>query len=246
MVDLAGSVALVTGAAAGIGRACAIALADAGADVAVLDVDVEGLAETADLVRYRGRSALARTVDVTDLAAVQAAVDAVLARWGRLDAAVNNAGVAGPYLPVDQYPEDEFLRVLHVDLVGVWRCLRTELAVMRRQGSGSVVNVSSMLGSAAMADNGAYVAAKHGVNGLTRTAALEMGSIGVRVNAVAPGVTRSGMTSAVSDELLGAVPLGRIAEPDEVAAAVTWLCSPESAYVTGTVLVADGGWLAGR
>lgn len=246
MADLAGSVALVTGAAAGIGRACAIALADAGADLAVLDVDAAGLAGTAGEVRERGRAAQTLVADVTDLAAVQSAVDEVVARWGRLDAAVNNAGVAGPYLPVDRYPEDEFLRVLQVDLVGVWRCLRAELAVMRRQRSGSVVNVSSMLGSAAMADNGAYVAAKHGVNGLTRTAALEMGPVGVRVNAVEPGVTRSGMTSAVSDELLAAVPLGRIAEPGEIAAAVTWLCSPESAYVTGTVLAADGGWLAGR
>lgn len=246
MPDRADPVALVTGAAAGIGRACAVALAAAGADVAVLDVDAAGLAGTADAVRELGRSALPLVADVTDLAAVQSAVDGVVARWGRLDAAVNNAGVAGPYLPLDRYPEDEFLRVLQVDLVGVWRCLRAELAVMRRQGSGTVVNVSSMLGSAAMADNGAYVAAKHGVNGLTRAAALEMGPVGVRVNAVAPGVTRSGMTSAVSDELLHAVPLGRIAEPDEVAAAVTWLCSAESAYVTGTVLVADGGWLAGR
>lgn len=246
MPDRADPVALVTGAAAGIGRACAVALAAAGADVAVLDVDAAGLAGTADAVRELGRSALPLVADVTDIAAVQSAVDGVVARWGRLDAAVNNAGVAGPYLPLDRYPEEEFLRVLQVDLVGVWRCLRAELAVMRRQGSGSVVNVSSMLGSAAMADNGAYVAAKHGVNGLTRAAALEMGPVGVRVNAVAPGVTRSGMTSAVSDELLHAVPLGRIAEPDEVAAAVTWLCSAESAYVTGTVLVADGGWLAGR
>lgn len=246
MAELAGSVALVTGAAAGIGRACAIALADAGADVAVLDVDAAGLAGTAEAVHDRGRAAQALVANVTDLAAVQSAVDAVTARWGRLDVAVNNAGVAGPYLPVDRYPEDEFLRVLQVDLVGVWRCLRAELAVMRRQGSGCVVNVSSMLGSAAMADNGAYVAAKHGVIGLTRTAALEMGPVGVRVNAVAPGVTRSGMTSAVSDELLRAVPLGRIAEPAEIAAAVTWLCSPASAYVTGTVLTADGGWLAGR
>jgi NAD(P)-dependent dehydrogenase (short-subunit alcohol dehydrogenase family) len=123
--------------------------------------------------------------------------------------------------------------------------MRAEIRHMRTQGSGAIVNTSSMLGAAAMPDNSAYIAAKHAVHGLTRAAALELGGTGVRVNAIAPGVTRTGMTSAVSDELLTRVPLGRIAEPEEIAAAVVWLCSPQASYITGSVLVADGGWLAG-
>jgi len=236
---------MVTGAASGIGRASALAFAAAGARVAVLDVDGEGVAGTAEKVRAAGGEAISFGVDVTDVAAVQDAVDATVAVFGSLDAAHNNAGVAGPYLPLDEYPPEEFYRVLQVDLIGVWHCLRAQIAVMRRQGAGAIVNTSSMLGDAAMPDNGAYVAAKHGVNGLTRAAAVELAGAGIRVNAVAPGVTRTGMTSDVSDDLLRRVPIGRIAEPEEIANAVVWLCSPAASYVTGTVLVADGGWLAG-
>jgi NAD(P)-dependent dehydrogenase (short-subunit alcohol dehydrogenase family) len=243
--DLVGAAALVTGAASGIGRASALAFARAGADVALVDIDKDGLARTAEMVRAAGQEAEAILADVTDLRAVEMAVQRTVTRFGRLDAAHNNAGVAGPYLPVDEYPPEEFGRVLRVDLIGVWHCLRAETAQMRRQHSGAIVNTSSMLGDAAMPDNAAYIAAKHGVNGLTRAAALELGPCGIRVNAIAPGVTRTAMTSAVSSELLRAVPLGRIAEPEEVAAAAVWLCSPAASYVTGTVLEVDGGWLAG-
>jgi NAD(P)-dependent dehydrogenase (short-subunit alcohol dehydrogenase family) len=234
--DLSGRVALITGAASGIGRASALAFASAGAFVALVDVEADGLA---------GSRAEVLVADVTDLRAVAAAVGRAVQVFGRLDAAHNNAGVPGPYVPLDEYSEEDFLRVLQVDLAGVWRCMRAEIRQMRSQGSGAIVNTSSMLGAAAMPDNGAYVAAKHGVHGLTRAAALELGGTGIRVNAIAPGVTRTGMTSAVSDELLRAVPLGRMAEPEEIAAAAVWLCSPEASYITGSVLVADGGWLAG-
>ena len=243
--DLSGHVALVTGAASGIGRASAMAFAVAGASVALIDIDADGLDRTADAVHSAGGDAEVIAADVTDIDAMADAVAKTVARFGRLDAAHNNAGVAGPYLPLDEYPADEFLRVLQVDLIGVWHCMRAEIAQMRLQGSGAIVNTSSMLGAAAMPDNGPYVAAKHAVNGLTRTAALELASAGIRVNALAPGVTRTGMTSNVSDELLRAVPMNRIAEPEEIAAAAVWLCSPQASYVTGTVLVADGGWLAG-
>ena len=243
--ELSGRVAMVTGAASGIGRASALAFAEAGARVAVLDVDATSLSATAQKVQAAGGEVLELVVDVTDAAAVAAAVTATLDAFGSLDAAHNNAGVAGPYLPLDEYPPEEFHRVLQVDLVGVWHCLRAQIPVMRRQGSGAIVNTSSMLGDAAMANNGAYVAAKHGVNGLTRAAALELAGTGIRVNAIAPGVTRSGMTSGVSDELLRTVPLGRIAEPEEIAAAAVWLCTSGASYVTGAVLAADGGWLAG-
>src|SRR6266516_4192688 len=221
--DMSGRAALITGAASGIGRASAIAFAAAGASVALIDIDADGLEDTAAAVKAAGRHAVVFVADVTDLRAVTAAVEDAAAVFGRLDAAHNNAGVPGPYVPLDEYEEEDFMRVLQVDLVGVWRCMRAEIRYMRSQRSGAIVNTSSMLGGAAMPDNGAYVAAKHGVHGLTRT----------------------GMTSAVSDELLTRVPLGRIAEPEEIAAAAVWLCSPQASYITGSVLVADGGWLAG-
>ena len=244
-VDLSGRTALITGAASGIGRASALAFAAAGANVALVDIDGDGLAGTAAAARKLGPSTEVIQADVTDLGAVTAAVARTVEVFGRLDAAHNNAGVPGPYVPLDEYSEEDFLRVLQVDLVGVWRCMRAEIRQLRTQRAGAIVNTSSMLGAAAMPDNGAYVAAKHGVHGLTRAAALELGGTGIRVNAIAPGVTRTGMTSAVSDELLRSVPLRRIAEPEEIAAAVVWLCSPEASYITGSVLAADGGWLAG-
>jgi NAD(P)-dependent dehydrogenase (short-subunit alcohol dehydrogenase family) len=243
--DLSGRAALITGAASGIGRASALAFASAGASVALLDIDAEGLADTAAAASAAGVRAEALVADVRDLQAVTGAVGCAVTAFGRLDAALNNAGVPGPYLPLDEYSEEDFMRILQVDLAGVWRCMRAEIRQMRAQGHGAIVNTSSMLGAAAMPDNGAYIAAKHGVHGLTRAAALELGGTGIRVNAIAPGVTRTGMTSAVSDDLLRTVPLGRIAEPAEIAAAAVWLCSPEASYITGSVLVADGGWLAG-
>jgi NAD(P)-dependent dehydrogenase (short-subunit alcohol dehydrogenase family) len=243
--DLSGSAALITGAASGIGRASALAFASAGASVALVDIDAEGLADAAAAARAVGPRAEVLVADVRDLGAVTGAVGRAVAAFGRLDAALNNAGVPGPYVPLDEYSEEDFMQILQVDLAGVWRCMRAEIRYMRSQRSGAIVNTSSMLGAAAMPDNGAYVAAKHGVHGLTRAAALELGGTGIRVNAIAPGVTRTGMTSAVSDELLRAVPLGRIAEPEEIAAAAVWLCSPDASYITGSVLVADGGWLAG-
>jgi NAD(P)-dependent dehydrogenase (short-subunit alcohol dehydrogenase family) len=243
--DLSGCSALITGAASGIGRASAIAFATAGASVALVDIDASGLADTAAAASALGPRAEALVADVTDLQEVSRAVARAVEIFGRLDAAHNNAGVPGPYVPLDEYEEEDFMRVLQVDLIGVWRCMRAEIRHMRAQRSGAIVNTSSMLGAAAMPDNSAYITAKHGVHGLTRAAALELGGTGIRVNAIAPGVTRTGMTSAVSDELLAAVPLGRMAEPAEIAAAAVWLCSPEASYITGSVLAADGGWLAG-
>lgn len=164
--ELAGQVALVTGATSGIGRASALAFAAAGVSVALIDIDQCGLEATATKIRNAGVDALTIAADVTDLDTIAAAVERIVAQFGRLDAA-HNAGIAGPYLPLDDYPADEFLRVLQVDLIGVWHCMRAEIAQMRRQRSGAIVNTSSMLGGAAMPNNGPYVAAKHAVNGLT-------------------------------------------------------------------------------
>jgi len=237
--DLTGMGVLVTGAASGIGRASAFAFAAAGAQVAAADVDGAGLAT---LAGASGGRIVAVPADVRDPDQVEAMVATAVDSLGRIDIAHNNAGVPGPYRPAWEYTEDEFAAVLAVDLVGVWRCLKFEARHMVARRAGSIVNTSSMLGLVGMADNAAYTAAKHGVHGLTRSAALELAPYGVRVNALAPGVTRTGMTSGVSDELLADVPMRRITEPEEIADAVLWLAC--SASATGTVLTVDGGYTA--
>ena len=239
MSDLTGMGVLVTGAASGIGRASAIAFAAAGARVAAADVDGPGLASLAGAA---GGRIVPVVTDVREPDQAEAMVATAVETLGRLDVAHNNAGVPGPYRPLWEYTDDEFAAVLAVDLVGVWRCLKFEARHMIARGAGSIVNTSSMLGVVGMADNAAYTAAKHGVHGLTRSAALELAPYGVRVNAVAPGVTRTGMISGVSDELLADVPLRRIAEPDEIADAVLWLAA--GTYTTGTILTVDGGYTA--
>jgi NAD(P)-dependent dehydrogenase (short-subunit alcohol dehydrogenase family) len=237
--DLTGLGVLVTGAASGIGRASALAFVEAGARVAAADVDAPGLTALADAAEGR---IVPIPTDVRDPDQVEAMVATAVDVLGRLDVAHNNAGVPGPYRALWEYTEDEFAAVLAVDLVGVWRCLKFEARYMTARRRGSIVNTSSMLGVVGMADNAPYTAAKHGVHGLTRSAALELAPYGVRVNAVAPGVTRTAMTSGVSDELLADVPLRRIAEPDEIADAVLWLAA--GTYTTGTVLTVDGGYTA--
>jgi NAD(P)-dependent dehydrogenase (short-subunit alcohol dehydrogenase family) len=234
--DLSGAAVLVTGAASGIGRAGALAFAAAGAWVAAVDVDAEGLATLPEESDGRIQPIVA---DVREPDQVENAVANTVAAFGRLDIAHNNAGVAGPFRPLWEYAEEEFAAVLAVDLLGVWRCLKFEARQMIGQdGGGCIVNTSSMLGTVGMADNAAYTAAKHGVHGLTCAAALELAPYGVRVNAVAPGITRTGTVG----DLLADVPLGRIAEPEEIADAVLWLAG--ASYATGAVVSLDGGYTA--
>ena len=248
MADLTGKVALVTGAASGIGVASALAFAEAGATVAVCDRDRAGAEATAKLIGDAGAEACAVGVDVTDAAQVQAMVEEVVGRFGRLDCAHNNAGITGPTALTADYDPEQWDLVLAVNLTGVFHCLRHELAAMLRSGGGAIVNTASFSGLVAVPRIAAYVASKHGVVGLTKAAAVEYGRKGIRVNAVCPGSTRTPMVDGFSggdprvEEALAAVsPMRRLAEPEEIARTVVWLCSDEASFVNGHALAVDGG-----
>ena len=253
---LEGRVALVTGAASGIGRATALVFADEGAKLLLADVDGAGGGETVRLAGERGAEAFFITCDVSDSALVEALVEGCVERFGRLDCAFNNAGIGGESARLADYDEEAWNRVLAVNLTGVFLCMKSELRQMVTQGGGAIVNAASLVGVMGYPNLGAYNAAKHGVVGLTRTAALEYASHGIRVNAVCPGwietplVMDSGPQPAsipeVYEALAGLMPLGRLGKPEEVAAAVAWLCSDASSFVTGHPLLVDGGALAGR
>lgn len=250
---LEGRAVLVTGAAQGIGRATAELLVAEGARVLLCDVDVERCEALRDeLVAGGGEVRFVRT-DVTSEEEVAAAVAAAVSAFGRLDAAVNNAAVIADHRPLAEARLEEFRRVLSVDLEGVFLCLKHELAQLLAQGNGgSIVNVASVNGQRARPMAVAYNAAKHGVIGLTRTAAVENVRHGIRVNAVCPGATLTPMMVAAMerrgvdpDEHAATLsPMGRFARPDEIAEGIVWLCSPASSYVTGELLAVDGGYLA--
>ncbi|MBF4571870.1 SDR family oxidoreductase [Herbiconiux sp. VKM Ac-1786] len=244
--EFAGRVALVTGAAGGIGRASALELAARGAAVMVGDIDERGEA-TAREIREAGGLAASVVVDVGDAESVHAMVDATIAEFGRLDFAHNNAGVSAIGRTADLEPE-QFERVIRVNLLGVFHCIKYEIPRMLEVGGGAIVNTASMWAFTGSAGKSAYAASKHGVAGLTRTAAVEYGAEGLRINAVAPGPIETAMTRAAPDDLMARIvehtAVKRIGAPEEIARAVAWLCSDESSYVNGTVMPVDGGWLA--
>ena len=270
--EMSDRVAIVTGAAGGIGRATALAFARQGARVAVTDIDLAGAEETAHRISQAGGDALAWRTDVTKPGDVAALVERTIGAFGRLDFAHNNAGVAhmGPDLTFTaDYPEEEWDRIIAVNLKGVWLCLKHEIPAMlaradpqggthggihsseqRGAQRGAIVNTASVLGLVGSKGHAAYVASKHGVAGLTKTAALEYARYGIRINAVCPGVIRTAMVESVAadprleEAYLRSQAIRRYGEPDEVANAVIWLCSDAASFVTGHMLSVDGGQVA--
>jgi NAD(P)-dependent dehydrogenase (short-subunit alcohol dehydrogenase family) len=250
---LDGKSALITGGGGGIGRATALAFAREGARVAVADVVVEAAGETVALVNAAGGQAISLSGDVSRDADVRVMIEAVVGTYGRLDCAFNNAGIAGWQVDAvgkktAEWSEEAFDRMIAVNLKGVWLCMRHELPQMQAQGGGAIVNTGSIAGLAGLYTASAYVAAKHGVVGLTKTAAIEYAEANIRVNAVCPGYIRTPMTEPGmrlrGEAILAQTPFKRLGNPEEIAEMVVWLCSERASYVSGAAYNVDGGWMA--
>ncbi|OUS79709.1 SDR family NAD(P)-dependent oxidoreductase [Rhodococcus sp. NCIMB 12038] len=251
-MDLTDRTIIITGAGSGIGAATALHLAEAGANIAVVDLDPAGEV-IADKIQSGGGKASFFRTDVSDEHQVEAMVEGVVARFGKIDGAFNNAGVEQCNLALHELTAQQWDRAIAVDLTGVFNCLKYEIRAMLETGGGSIVNTASSLGKVAIPNASEYVAAKHGVVGLTLAAATDYGQKGIRVNAVMPGITNTALVARISadprfaayfDKLRDRHVLGRFGEPGEIAEAVGWLLSDSASFVTGTAMAVDGGFLA--
>ncbi|WP_327725626.1 glucose 1-dehydrogenase [Streptomyces europaeiscabiei] len=247
-VNFANKVAFVTGASSGIGRATALAFARAGASVAAVDIDEEGAAETVRQIEKGGGTAIALTCDVTSEAAVSGAVQATLDSFGRLDAAFNNAGIEQPVAPLAEIGETDLDHLIAVNLKGVFLCMQSQVPAMLAGGGGTIVNTASGAGVVGIAGQAVYCATKFGVVGMTKAAALDYAALGVRINAVCPGIIQTPMMDRFTggtDEgrarVVAQEPIGRMGSPEEIADAVLWLSSDASSFVVGHAMVVDGG-----
>ncbi|MCZ7502698.1 glucose 1-dehydrogenase [Agrobacterium sp. ST15.13.015] len=248
-ISFKNKVALVTGAASGMGLAAARAFAEAGAAVALADVNEDAVRASADALASAGHRVIAIRCDVANMDQVAAMVDRTVAEFGRLDAAFNNAGVQSPVAETADADPKDYDFVMGVNLRGVWNCMKYELLQMRRQGSGAIVNNSSLGGLVGIAERGIYHASKHGVVGLTKSAGLEYAAKGIRINAICPGIIETPMVTGMletqpeaMDALMQVVPMSRLGKAEEIANAVLWLCSDAASYIIGHALPVDGGY----
>ncbi len=246
-----GKTAIVTGGSAGIGRAAALAFARKGARVVIGDVNASGGTETVEMIEEKGGDAFFIETDVSKAEDVKRMVQQTVDTYGRLDFAFNNAGIEGEEAPTAEASEENWHRVIDINLTGVWLCMREEILHMLEQGGGAIVNTSSVAGLVGYKDLPAYVASKHGVAGLTKGAALEYATQGIRVNAVCPGVIHTEMMDRITggdeevlEQYAQSQPVERLGQPEEIADVVVWLCSEEASFVTGHAMAVDGGYVA--
>jgi NAD(P)-dependent dehydrogenase (short-subunit alcohol dehydrogenase family) len=251
-LELGGKSVVICGGARGIGRACAEAFAKEGARVAIFDWNEELLAETEEAIRGIGGDVLVRQVDVSSAEAVESAHAFVIERFGGIDVGFNNAGIGSPFRPIEETSEEDWDRVIAVNLKGVWLCVRAQVRHMRPRNQGVIINTASNVAFVGAPGGVPYVASKHGIVGITRSVALELATTGVRINAVAPGAIKTPLGKSIgkfTDPFPDAIirkglPIGRFGEPSEVADAVLWLASARASLALGETLVIDGGFIA--